>query len=326
MGLAGYIIRRILLLIPTFFIATAIIFLLIHFAPGDPIQLMFAESGHPVSPLIIEQVRRELGLEQPLHVQYLIWIGKMLSGDLGVSYSAQFGRPVLSLIGERVWVTVAIMLTAEAVSLVFALALGVIAASKQYSAVDNLCTVSALLGYSMPTFWTALVSIMIFAVWLGIFPSFGFMTHGVELAPFERVVDVARHLVLPVTVISFVYTAYLFRLVRSNVLEVLRQDYITTARAKGVKERMVVYKHALRNALLPTVTFVGLSVGFILSGSVVVETVFSIPGLGSLFTEFALKRDYPALMALSLMITVMVLLANLCTDIAYGLLDPRIKY
>jgi len=325
-GLAGYIIRRILLLIPTFFIATAIIFLLIHFAPGDPIQLMFAESGHPVSPLIIEQVRRELGLEQPLHVQYLIWIGKMLSGDLGVSYSAQFGRPVLSLIGERVWVTVAIMLTAEAVSLVFALALGVIAASKQYSAVDNLCTVSALLGYSMPTFWTALVSIMIFAVWLGIFPSFGFMTHGVELAPFERAVDVARHLVLPVTVISFVYTAYLFRLVRSNVLEVLRQDYITTARAKGVKERMVVYKHALRNALLPTVTFVGLSVGFILSGSVVVETVFSIPGLGSLFTEFALKRDYPALMALSLMITVMVLLANLCTDIAYGLLDPRIKY
>jgi len=287
---------------------------------------MFAESGHPVSPLIIEQVRRELGLEQPLHVQYLIWIGKMLSGDLGVSYSAQFGRPVLSLIGERVWVTVAIMLTAEAVSLVFALALGVIAASKQYSAVDNLCTVSALLGYSMPTFWTALVSIMIFAVWLGIFPSFGFMTHGVKLAPFERVVDVARHLVLPVTVISFVYTAYLFRLVRSNVLEVLRQDYITTARAKGVKERMVVYKHALRNALLPTVTFVGLSVGFILSGSVVVETVFSIPGLGSLFTEFALKRDYPALMALSLMITVMVLLANLCTDIAYGLLDPRIKY
>jgi len=325
-GLGAYIIRRILLVIPTFFIATVIIFSLIHFAPGDPIKLMFAESGHPVSPEIVEQVRKRLALDQPLYVQYLIWIGKMLSGDLGISYGVAFGRPVLSLITERIWVTVALMGAAEAISIVFAVALGVIAAAKQYSVIDNVSSVSALIGYSMPTFWTGLVSIMVFAVWLGVLPSFGIVTHGVELGATERTIDFARHLILPVIVVSFVYTAYLFRLVRSNMLEVLRQDYITTARAKGVGERTVIYKHALRNTLLPTVTFIGLSIGFILSGAVVVETVFSIPGLGSLFIEFALKRDYPALMGLSVMITVMVLLANLCADIAYSLMDPRIRY
>lgn len=326
MGLAAYIAKRILLVVPTFFVATVIVFLLIHVAPGDPIQLMFAESGHPVSPLIIEQVRTRLGLDQPLHVQYLIWIGKMLTGDLGISYSAQFGRPVLSLITERIWLTVGIMVTAEALSIVLALALGVVAAAKQYSVIDNVCSISALLGYSMPNFWIGLVLMMVFSVWLGLLPTFGVMTYGVELPPIQRITDIATHLLLPVVVISFSYTAYLFRMVRSNMLEVLRQDYITTARAKGVKERMVIYKHALRNTLLPTVTLVGLSIGFILSGAVVVETVFSIPGLGSLFIELALKRDYPALMGLSLVITIMVLLANLCTDIAYSLIDPRIRY
>ena len=320
------IIRRSLFLIPTFFISTMLIFSLIHLAPGDPIDLM-AATGHPPPPEVMQQLREKLGLNKPIYVQYLIWIGKILRGDLGFSYSGRMlGQPVIDLIGSRIWPTLELMLIAQFLSIFLAIILGVIAAVKQYSILDNLVSMGALLGFSMPTFWTALILILIFGLRLDLFPICGAYTRGASLTGLAYWIDHLHHLILPVAVVSTLYTAYLFRLVRSSMLEVLNADYITTARAKGVKEWIVIYKHALRNALLPVVTFVGLSTGFILSGSVIVETIFAWPGMGRLLVEFALSRDYPSLMSLSTIIILMVYFANLGTDIAYAFLNPKIRY
>lgn len=327
MGLRAYIIRRTILLIPMFFLSTVVIFSLIHIAPGDPIRIMFTESGRPPAEEVIEQVRKSLGLDRPLYIQYFIWINKLLHGDFGISYSGAFiGQPVLDLLQSRFWNTVILMFTAQMLSLVLAVTLGVVAAVKQYSIFDNISSISALFGYSMPNFWLGLMLIFIFALGLGWFPIFGTQTIGADYTGFKALTDYLWHLFLPVLCVTVGYTAWLFRIVRSAMLDVLRQDYITTARAKGVKERMVIYKHALRNALLPVVTITGLRLGFILSGAVVTEVVFAWPGLGRLAVTFALQRDYQGLMGLSVVVVLMVYVANLGTDIAYSLVDPRIKY
>lgn len=326
MGLWAYITRRTLTLIPTFFLITFVIFLLMHLAPGDPIEVMFAEAGRPVPREIIEQIREELGLNKPLYVQYIMWISRLFLGDLGISYSVNFGTPILSLIGQRIWLTLGLMLSAHILSLLIAVILGVIAATKQYSLIDNIFSFFSLLGYSLPQFWTSLLFIFIFGIHLKIFPTSGAYTLGVNLPPLERVMDILWHLTLPLVCISVTYIAYYFRLARAAMLEVLHQDYIVAARAKGLREKIVVYKHALRNALIPLITYAGSWVGFVFSGAVIVETIFNLPGLGSLLVEFALKRDYAGLMGLSTIICISVLIANLCTDIIYAFIDPRIKY
>jgi len=310
-----------------FFLSTVMIFSLIHLAPGDPIRIMFTESGHPPSADIIEEVRKNLGLDEPIYVQYFIWINKILRGDFGVSYSGAFvGQPILELISSMFWNTLILMLTAQMVSLALAIVLGVVAAVKQYSIFDNLCSSGALFGYSMPNFWLGLMLIFTLALSLGWFPIYGTHTIGADLSGMPALFDYLWHLFLPVVCVTVGYTAWLFRIVRSTMLDTLRQDYITTARAKGVKERIVIYKHALRNALLPVVTIVGLRLGFVLSGAVVTETVFAWPGMGRLAITFALMRDYQGLMGLSVIVVLMVHVANLCTDIAYSLIDPRVKY
>jgi peptide/nickel transport system permease protein len=310
-----------------FFISTIIIFSLIHLAPGDPIRLMFAEMGRPVPEEIIEQIRKSLGLDQPLYMQYLIWINKILHGDFGITYSGAYaGQPVLNLITSRLWNTVILMFTAQMLSLVVAVVFGVIAAVKQHSIFDNIISVAALFFYSMPNFWLGLILIFVFSLELGWFPIYGTQTIGANLTGFPALLDYLWHLFLPAFCVTVGYTAWLFRMVRSTMLDTLTQDYITTARMKGLKERVVIYKHALRNALMPVVTIVGLRLGFILSGSVVAEVVFGWPGLGNLAVQFALMRDYQGLMGLSVMIVLMVYIANLCTDVAYALIDPRVKY
>lgn len=327
MTLRTYIIRRVLIIIPMFLISTIIVFSLIHLAPGDPIDLLYRASGHPPPPEVIEQVRKNLGLDQPIYIQYFMWISRMLRGDFGISYHGRMmGQPVITLISSRITPTLELMLTALFVSLVLSVVLGVIAAVKHYSIFDNICSLVALFGYSMPSFWIALILILILSLHLGLFPIFGANTSPSPTDPLVYFIDHVWHLILPVSVVSTLNTAYLFRLVRSSMLEVLRHDYITTARSKGLNERIVIFKHALKNALLPVITFVGLSIGFILTGAVVVETIFSWPGLGQLLVNFALGRDYSGIMGLSMIIILMVYFANLCADIAYAMIDPRIKY
>lgn len=324
MTLRTFVTRRLLVIIPTFFFITLMIFAIIHLAPGDPARVLIGERGL-IAPEKFEEYRKLLGLDEPIYVQYFIWLGRLLQGNLG--YSFLNGRPVLTLIGERIPNTLELVLAAEVVSVIIAIVLGVISAVKHYSLTDAFASVSALMGYSTPNFWLAVMAILLFSVRLGWLPTCGTRTLGLTFStPFAALADHLKHLVLPAGVLVVGWTAYLLRMVRSSMLEVLEQDYIITARAKGLKERVVIYKHALRNALLPVVTYEGYSIGFILGGAAVIETVFSWPGLGKFWVDVAASRDYPTLMALSIIVAIMLLIGNLCADIAYAIVDPRIRY
>lgn len=321
--LRTYIIRRLIIVVPTLFLISIAIFSLIHLAPGDPSQAIAGR--HTPSRELMEQIRKEYGLDQPIPVQYVIWLSKVLRGDLGFSYLNN--APVLDMISARLPHTVELMLVAEVVSVVVAVLLGVIAAVKHYSIADAISSLAALIGFSVPGFWIALMSIIVFSWELGWFPADGISTVGATFpTPFHAFFDHLWYLVLPASVLVLAWTAYLFRMVRSSMLEVLRQDYILTARAKGLRERVVIYKHALRNALLPVITYEAYSMGFLLSGAAVIESIFSWPGLGRFMVIIAQKRDFPTLMGLCMIIAVMVLVANLCADVAYAIADPRIRY
>jgi len=323
MTLRTLVIRRLIVVVPTLFLISIAIFSILHLAPGDPVTAIVGR--RPPSREVLRLIRLEYGLDQPIYVQYFKWLSKVLQGDLGYSYINH--APIVDLIGPAIPYTVELMLVAEAVSVMIAIILGVIAAVKHYSIVDALSSLAALAGYSIPNFWVALMAIMVFSVWLGWLPISGIATLGVTFpSPFHAFLDHLRYLVLPTSILVLGWTAYLFRMVRSSMLEVLRQDYIVTARAKGLKERVVIYKHALRNALLPVVTYEAYSMGFLLSGAAVIESIFSWPGLGQLMVTISHMRDYPTLMALTMIIAVMVLIANLFADIAYAIVDPRIKY
>ena len=327
MKLKYYIIRRILYMVPTFVLTTILIFSLIHIAPGDPIEIMFTEAGRPPPPEIIEKVRRQLGLDEPLYIQYLIWLNNLIHGKFGISYSGStFGFSIISLIKSRILYTTILALSSQVLSLILAVSLGAFAASKQNSIIDNILSLVSVFGFSMPSFWFTLMMLFIFSMNLGWFPLFGVQTIGSELNSYQRIVDYLWHLFLPVVTLSVANTAWLFRMMRATMLEVLNQDYILTAKANGVKEKKIIYKYALRNAILPIVTIVGLNMGFIFSGAVVTETIFALPGLGTLAVSFAFQRDYPGLMALSVIIILMVNIVTLLTDITYALIDPRIRY
>lgn len=323
MTLRTLVIRRLIVLVPTLFLISIAIFSILHLAPGDPVTAIVGR--HPPSREVLKLIREEYGLDQPVYVQYFKWLGKVLRGNFGYSYLNH--AQVMDLIGPRILYTVELMLVAEAVSVVIAIILGVIAAVKHYSIVDALSSLGALVGYATPNFWVALMAIIVFTLWLGWLPIGGVSTPGVTFpSPFHALLDHLWYLVLPTSILVLGWTAYLFRMVRSSMLEVLRQDYIVTARAKGLRERVVIYKHALRNALLPVVTYEAYSMGFLLSGAAVIESIFGWPGLGRFMVEIAHKSDYPTLMGLTMIIAVMVLIANLCADIAYAIVDPRIRY
>lgn len=323
MTLRTFVIRRLILIVPTFFMITILIFVLIHLAPGDPAMALAGRGT--TDPEVLEQIREDYGLYEPVPVQYLIWLSKLLRGDLGLSYTLN-RRPVISLISEKIPNTLELMLAAELVSITIAVILGVIAAVKHYGVADALSSLGALIGYSIPQFWVALMGLLVFSVSLGWLPLSGTHTPIDLPSPFHALLDHLSYLVLPVGVLVLGWTAYLFRMVRSSMLEVLGQDYIVTARAKGLRERVVIYKHALRNALLPVVTYLGYSIGFLLSGAAVIEWIFSWPGLGNFLVTMAQLRDYNTLMGIGTIIAIMVLVANLCADIAYAIIDPRIRY
>lgn len=325
MGLRDYVIRRLIVIIPTFFLITLIIFSLIHLAPGDPIDIIYRGPHSGMLPAEREALRVEWGLDQPIHIQYFSWLIKMLQGNLGFSYINQMS--VSNVIIIKIPLTLELMLAAELISIVVAIVLGVIAAVKHHSIYDAVCSVGALAGYSTPDFWLALMMLLLFSRWLLWLPSSGYQTTGIIFAtPFDALLDHMKYLILPAVALVVGYTAYLFRMVRSAMLEVLTQDYIMTARSKGVKEYVVIYKHALRNALLPVITYVGYSVGFLLSGAAVIEEIFEWNGLGQLMVTSTEVRDYPTLLGLSVFIAIMVLVANLCADVAYAVIDPRIRY
>jgi len=319
-----YIVRRLLYLIPLFFGILIIVFAATRLA-GDPVQLMTIQN-----PRITAEAKARLteyyGLGKPLYHQFFLFLWKLFQGDLGNAYAIRGGTAVTTLIGDFAWLTMQLQISALILSLVIAIPVGILSAKKQYSKLDMTVTTTSLLGTCIPVFYMGIIAIIIFSYFLGWFPPGGAHSILPERYPLgSYLLDGLWHLILPTAVLTFAILAPVVLLVRSSMLEVLRQDYILAARASGLSERVVIYKHALRNALIPVVTYVGLYFGGMLAGAPVTETVFNWPDLGRLFVEATTKLDFPVIMGITVFITIMTLVANLVTDITYGYIDPRIR-
>jgi len=324
MTLRTYIIRKCLLIFPVMFIISIITFTICQLAPGSPIAMLYQTVSSEVPPELIMRIEEKLGLNKPIWVQYIIWLRQLFSGTFGYSYVNC--QPVIQLISEKILNTFKLTFTSLIISMSISIIVGTLSAVKRRTIFDYAATTFALLGISMPSYWIGILCILLFSLHFNFFPSSGVQTIGIQMSWIETLVDQIRHMVLPVAVLSFAGVAYDARILKSSMQNVLNQDYIKTARAKGLKERIVVYKHALRNALLAIVTVIGVRIGFLLSGSVLIETIFAWPGLGRLIVEAAMHRDYPVIMAINMVISTMVIISNLITDIIYGVLDPRIRY
>lgn len=318
-----YIFKRLILMIPLIFGITLISFSVIHLAPGSPVEVE-SEMSLKASTQARENLKKLYGLDKPLHIQYFEWLKRFIMLDFGKSFTD--GKKVLDKIKERIPVTLTINMLSLILILMIAVPVGVLSATKQYSLFDKLTTIFVFIGFSTPTFWLALILMIIFGVTLGWLPISGIQSIDVsEMNRFERLIDWIKHLILPVGISAFGGIAGLSRYCRSSMLEVLKQDYIRTARAKGLRESDVIINHALRNALLPIVTILGLSIPGLIGGSVIFETIFSIPGMGQLFYSSAMSRDYPTIMGILVIGAVLTLIGNLIADISYAILDPRIR-
>ncbi|MCI0468684.1 MAG: ABC transporter permease [Nitrospirae bacterium] len=318
-----YISKRILLMIPMIFGITLISFAVIHLAPGGPVEVE-TEMSLKASAQARENLKKLYGLDKPLHTQYFDWMARLIRLDFGKSFVD--GKKVSDKIIERIPVTLAINVLSLLLIIAIAIPIGVLSAAKQYSIFDRLTTVLVFVGFSTPTFWLALVLMIVFGVSLGWFPISGIQSlETSDMNLLERLIDWLHHLIMPVGLSAFGGIAGLSRYSRSSMLEVIRQDYIRTARAKGLKERDVIIRHALRNALMPVVTILGLSVPGLIGGSVIFETIFAIPGMGQLFYSSAMSRDYPTIMGILVIGAVLTLIGNLIADVSYALVDPRIR-
>ena len=319
-----YLARRLTGLGPLFLGITFVSFIVIHLAPGSPMDLL-TDMNPDASPELRQRLEAHWGLGRPLPVQYGLWLKKLATGDLGVSMSRD-ARPVLDKITEALPVT--LLLNAMSLCLILAMAIpiGVYSATHQYSTADRVTTVAVFLGFAMPTFWLALLCMMFFGVELGWLPVSGLksLDHD-SLGLGARMMDRARHLIMPVGVAAVTSLAGMSRYMRSSMLEVFRQDYVTTARAKGLTERVVVYRHAMRNALLPVITILGLSIPGLVGGSVIFETIFAIPGMGRLFYGAVMSRDYTVVMGVLVIGALLTLVGNLLADIMYAVADPRLR-
>lgn len=321
-----YAARRLLEAVPLLLGIVTLLFLLLHLAPGDPTAAYFNPN---VSPEVIEQMRRNLGLDRPLHEQYVRWLGAFLTGDFGHSFS-QF-RPVSEVLADALPNT--LLLGGVSLALIFLVgcAVGVVQAVRQYSALDHALTFAALFVYSVPGFWLGLMLILLFSSPIvpdGLrLPISGMRSlDWAFLGAWEKILDLARHLVLPSFALGIASAAAVARYTRGAMLEVVRQDYIRTARAKGLPERTVILKHALRNALIPVVSLLGLFLPVLFGGSVVIEVVFSWPGMGRLLYDSILARDYPVALAATFLFGALVVVGNLLADLLYAAVDPRIRY
>ena len=302
-----YFLRRLLLTIPVMFGVSTLVFLFIHLIPGDPVQVMLGESANAAD---VEALRHQLGLNKPLIEQYAHFLNGLLTADLGTSIFT--GQPIFTTIMSRLPATVELTLASLSIALLIAIPLGVISARKQYSWLDNGATFIALLGISMPHFWLGPLLILFFSVQLNWLPVSG---HGT-----------IWHLILPAITLGSALAAKLTRMTRSSVLEALHEDYITTSRAKGLRESVVLFKHALRNALIPVITVIGIQFGALLSGALITETIFAWPGIGRMAIEAIQKRDYPLVQGCVLVFAFGYVFANLLTDLAYAAADPRIRF
>jgi peptide/nickel transport system permease protein len=296
-----------------------LIFLLLRLTPGDPIDA-YIDPNVPMSPADLANLRRSLGLDHPLPLQYLGWLQNALTGNLGYSIK-RLDQPVLGLVLSRIGPTVLLMGSALVIAIIAGIAVGVISAVRRNSTADLLFSVFALAGISSPAFLSALIGLYVFSVRLHWMPSGGMLTPGEEFS----VADLIRHLILPAALLSIAQAALITRYMRASLLEVLNQDYVRTARAKGVVEFWVIAKHALRNALLPVVTLIGSTIGLAIGGAIFIESVFNWPGMGLLLVDAVETRDYPVIMGATLVIGACVIVVNLMTDIAYAVIDPRIK-
>ena len=297
-------------------------FLLIRLAPGDPALTIAGEMGGATEE-IIEDIRRAYGLDKPLPHQLLVYMKRMLSGDLGDSLF--FNTPVMDLILARLGPTILLVTTAMVLAVVLGSFLGVLASRNPEGLFSNLITVLSLVGYSAPVFWTGIMLLIVFSAMIPLFPLSGMYDVRLDTEGLARALDVVHHLALPAFTLGIIYLAQYSRISRASMLDVLGADYVRTARAKGLSEGVVLCKHALRNAVLPVVTLAGLQFGSMLSGAVLVETVFNWPGLGQLAFESILRRDHPTILGILFFASRMVVVANLLTDLAYRIIDPRIR-
>jgi peptide/nickel transport system permease protein len=304
------------------FAVLTINFTLIHAAPGDPAMVIAGEMGG-ADQATLDQIRRTYGLDRPILEQYTTYVGRAVRGDLGQSYL--YNQPVTTLIMQRLPATVLLVLSALLSAIAVGTLVGVWASRRPHSLGSGAVTVMSLVGYSMPTFWTGILLVILFGKVIPIMPIAGMRDVRLDGGWFVTALDVLHHLVLPAFTLGIVYMAQYSRLSRASMLEVLGSDYIRTARAKGLSERLVVWKHALRNALMPVITIAGLQFGNLISGAVLVETVFSWPGLGTLAFDSILGRDYPTLLGVLFYSSLLVIVANLLTDVAYRLVDPRLR-
>lgn len=333
MRLQQYLIRRLFLIVPTFLGITLITFLVIQLAPGDPAAMKLrlsadqAALGDKVTQEIVEQTRRLYGLDKPIYTQYLIWLKRVVTFDFGTSFKDH--RPVLEKIAERLPVTIELNLISIFLVYLVAIPIGVMSAIKQGTIGDRVVTVGLFILYSLPNFWVAVLLIMFFGGgdFLNLFPIYGIVTPGMETAPMlARIADHLWHIVLPVFCLTYGGFAALSRYQRAGMLEVIRQDYIRTARAKGLPEKLVIFKHAFRNSIIPIVTLLGYLLPGMFGGSVIIESIFSIPGMGQLGFEAVLSRDYPVVLAIATISALLTLLGLLVSDLLYVWADPRISY
>ncbi|HEX7967105.1 MAG TPA: ABC transporter permease [Stellaceae bacterium] len=311
----GYLARRFSLMIVTLFGISVIIFVLLRLLPGNIADILFDSAGL-INPAEKQQIERELGLDRPIPVQYAAWIGGMIEGDLGYSYKTE--RPAIEEIAPRIPITAKLAALALAFSVLLGVPLGVVSAVRQNTALDYLLRVLSLSGLSMPAFWLGLLILMAFVAAFGTIP--------IYTDPPKSVWDELLLYSIPAAAVGFRSSALLMRLTRSAMLEVLRQDYIRTARSKGASERTVNYHHALRNAVLPLVTVIGIEAAFLIGGLIVTETVFNIPGVARFLVEAIRWRDYPVVQNLVMLIAVIVVVVNFIVDLLYAVLDPRIRY
>jgi len=330
----GFIIRRALSVIPTLFAVSIIVFLMLRLAPGDPAELLLGERATTES---LAAMRDHLGLNEPIYTQYLMFLGRLVQGDLGETIWSR--QKVAVEIKERFPATIELALAALVISSFFGLILGIISATKQYSVFDYLSMLGSLIGVSMPVFWLGLVLMLIFSVWLGWVPMSGRLgvAYDVDIitnfylidtlisGDWEDFKDAVRHLILPAIALSTIPLAIVARMTRSSMLEVLRQDYIKTAKAKGLSQFMIVMKHALRNGLIPVITVIGLQFGILLGGAILTETVFAWPGVGKWIFDGVVKRDYMVIQGGTLVVATSYVLVNLLVDITYAIINPRIS-
>ncbi len=319
-----YILKRLLFMVPVLIGITIICFTVMHLAPGSPTDLQ-TQMNPRASAELKERLRAMYDLDKPIYQQYWIWVKKVAVLDLGKSFSPD-RRPVADKIMERLPVTISLNVLSLGLILLIALPIGILAAVHKDSLFDKMTSIFVFIGFAIPTFWLALLLMILFGVHLAWLPISGIRSLNYEyLPPGVAVWDLVKHLILPVLLSAFGGLAGLSRYMRANMLEVIGQDYIMTARAKGLSERVVIYKHALRNALLPVITILGLSVPGLIGGSVIFETIFAIPGMGQLFYMAVMSRDYPTVMGILFIGAILTLLGNLIADVSYALADPRIR-